>query len=75
MKKLFLPLMIIAAFVAFNEQNKPQPNQYISIGCIVVFMFGMMRLMSKVPSKNHNEEESFVKSDYKIEDKSTNKEK
>ena len=75
MKKLFLPLMIIAVFVAFYEQNKPQPNQFISIGCIVVFMFGIMRLMSKVPSKNHNEDENFVKNDYKIEDKTINKEK
>ena len=70
MKKLFLPLMIIAAFFAFYEQSKPHPNQIISVGCMVVFMFGLMRLMSKVPSKNHEEEGHFVKSDYTIEEES-----
>ena len=73
MKKLFFPLMIVAAFMAFYEQGKSQPNKYITIISIAVFMLGLMQLMSKVPSKKNEEEESFVKSDrgndFKIEEK------
>ncbi len=51
MKKLLIPVLIIAFYFAYQEQNKPQPNIYITAGAVVVFMFGMMRLMAKVPSK------------------------
>jgi len=78
MKKLFFPIMIVAAFMAFYEQGKSQPNKYITIISIAVFMLGLMQLMSKVPSKKTEEEESFVKSDrkkdFKIEEKSRGKE-
>ena len=49
--------MIVAIFFAFYEQNKTQPNQYITLISIAVFMFGLSRLMSKVPSKNTDEDE------------------
>lgn len=66
--------MIVAIFFAFYEQSKVQPNRYITLISIAVFMFGLSRLMSKVPSKNHDEDENFVKSDgdksFKIEDMS-----
>lgn len=69
--------MIVAIFFAFYEQSKVQPNRYITLISIAVFMFGLSRLMSKVPSKNQDEEENFVKSDdkkpFKIEDKSDEK--
>ena len=51
MKKLLIPIIIIGFYFAYQEQNKPQPNMYITIGAVVVFMFGMMKLMAKVPSK------------------------
>ena len=51
MKKLLLPIMAIAIFFAFYEQSKESPNIYITIIAIVLFMFGMIKLMSKVPSK------------------------
>lgn len=52
MKTIYIILFFAAAFVALFEQSKAHPNMIIMIGCIVIFMFGMMKLMSKVPSKN-----------------------
>lgn len=46
--------MIVAIFVALFEQRKPQPNVVVIIICIVIFMFGMMRLSAKTPSKNQD---------------------
>jgi len=83
MKKLFLPLLLVAIFFAFYEQSKSNPNRYIIIICIAIFMFGMMQLMSKVPSKNEveeeqdfdeNHEEEITERDYKIEEKNNKEE-
>ena len=52
--------MIIAIFIAFYEQSSEDKNVYIMIIAIVVFMFGMMRLSSKTPSKNQDKEENDV---------------
>ena len=57
MKKLFIPIMIIAIGVALYEQSKSSPNIYIMIVAIVLFMYGMMRLTAKVPSKTENNSE------------------
>lgn len=57
MKKLYIPIMIIAGGVALYEQSKSSPNIYIMIGAIVIFMYGMMRLTAKVPSKNEENTE------------------
>ena len=56
--KFIIPLLMIAAiFIAFYEQSKEDFNPYIMIIAFVVFMFGMMRLSSKTPSKNQPEED------------------
>jgi uncharacterized membrane protein YiaA len=52
MKKLLLPIMLIAIIVGLYEQTNEKPNLYILSIAIVVFMFGMMQLSSKTPSKN-----------------------
>ena len=52
--------MIIAIFVAFYEQSSNDKNVYIMIIAIAVFMFGMMRLSSKTPSKNQDKEDNDV---------------
>lgn len=52
MKKLLLPIMFIAILVALYEQSKDNANVYIQCVAIVIFMYGMMRLTAKVPSKN-----------------------
>ena len=57
MKKLYIPIMIIAGGAALYEQSKASPNIYIMIGAIVLFMYGMMRLTAKVPSKNQDNSE------------------
>lgn len=54
MRKLIIPLMIVAIFVAFFEQVSAKKNVYITVIAIAVFMFGMMQLSAKTPSKNQN---------------------
>jgi hypothetical protein len=59
MKKLLIPIMIIAIIVALWEQSKPYKNVYLMAAAIVIFMFGLMRLSAKTPSKNpENEDEN-----------------
>jgi hypothetical protein len=60
MKKLLIPIMIISICIAFYEESKSEKNTYIIIVAIVIFMFGMMRLSSKTPSKNQEKEEDNV---------------
>lgn len=56
MKTIYIILFFAAAFVALFEQSKAKPNLIIMVACIVIFMMGLMRLMSKVPSKNQKDE-------------------
>lgn len=60
MKKFLLPIMCIAIFFAFYEQTKPQPNIIITVIAIAVFMFGMIQLMAKVPSKKPEDKDGFI---------------
>ena len=46
--------------VAFFEQVSAEKNVYVTVVAIVVFMFGMMRLSAKTPSKNQEKEEKDV---------------
>jgi hypothetical protein len=52
--------MIVAIIIAFYEQTSEEKNVYITIIAIAVFMFGMMQLSSKTPSKNQEKEEDHV---------------
>jgi Ca2+/Na+ antiporter len=60
MKKILIPLMIICIFIAFNEQNKVRPNQIITSLVIMIFVFGMIKLSSKTPSKNQNQDDENI---------------
>lgn len=60
MKKIIILIMIVAIAVAFYEQVSPDKNVYISVIAIVVFMYGMMQLSAKTPSKNQDKEEEDV---------------
>jgi hypothetical protein len=60
MKKLLLPIMIIAILIAFYEQSLEKKNVYILVIAIAVFMFGMMKLSAKTPSKNQDKEDDNV---------------
>lgn len=52
--------MALAGVFALYEQSKAKPNVYIMVFAIAIFMYGMMRLMSKVPSKNQDNSEDDV---------------
>jgi hypothetical protein len=58
--KQFLYILVFAAvgIFAMIEQSKPAPNRFIMIGAMAVFMFGLFRLMKKIPSKNDGENEN-----------------
>lgn len=53
-------MMLVAFLIAFYEQQKTNSNVYITVGAIVIFMYGMMRLSTKTPSKNQNQNEDDV---------------
>ncbi len=44
--------MIIAITIALYEQSKEDKNVYLIVVAIVLFMYGMIRLSAKTPSKN-----------------------
>jgi hypothetical protein len=60
MKKIMIPLMVIAIGVALYEQTSEDKNVYVMVVAIVIFMMCMMRLSSKTPSKNQDKEEDDV---------------
>jgi uncharacterized membrane protein YoaK (UPF0700 family) len=60
MKVLKIIIMILAISVALYEQVLPEKNIYITVIAIAVFMFGMMQLSAKTPSKNQEKEENDV---------------
>ena len=60
MKKIMIPMMLIAFLIAFYEQQKANSNVYITVGAIAIFMYGMMRLSAKTPSKNQDKNEDDV---------------
>ena len=51
MKKIIITLVAIAFFFAFYEQTKPKPNVIITVIAVLIFMLGILKLMSKIPSK------------------------
>jgi len=51
MKTIYIILIFAAAFVALYEQSLDKPNMVIMIVAIIIFMLGMMKLMTKVPGK------------------------
>ncbi|MCV2487029.1 MULTISPECIES: hypothetical protein [Flavobacterium] len=57
MKAFKILIMILAISVALYEQVSEEKNIYIMIIAIVVFMFGMMQLSAKTPSKHNDKEE------------------
>lgn len=57
--KILIPIMVLAIIAAFNEQGKTDKNIYVMILALVIFIFGMIRLSAKTPSKNtQNEDEN-----------------
>ena len=52
--------MIVAIAVALYEQVSAEKNIYIMVIAMAVFMYGMMQLSAKTPSKNQEKEEEDV---------------
>ncbi|SMP18282.1 hypothetical protein SAMN06265346_105227 [Flavobacterium hercynium] len=52
--------MLLAISVALYQQVAAEKNIYIMVIAIVVFMYGMMQLSAKTPSKNQDKEEQDV---------------
>lgn len=57
MKTFKILIMILAISVAIYEQVSEEKNIYIMVIAFVVFMYGMMQLSAKTPSKNQHKEE------------------
>ena len=60
MKKFLIPTLLIAIFVVFYQQTLPVPNVYITCIGLVVFMLLMMKLNSKIPSKEKENQDNDV---------------
>jgi len=56
MKKLFFLIMVVAIFVAFYEQNTPEPNVFITCIALLIFMYGMIKLSAKIPPKDSEDD-------------------
>jgi hypothetical protein len=50
-------MMILAILVAFFEQVSAERNVYTVIAITYHFMFGMMQLSAKTPSKNQDNQD------------------
>ena len=57
MKKLVIPFTLVAIIVGLYEQSKEKPNIYVLCITIVIFMYGIMKLSAKTPSKNQEEKD------------------
>ena len=57
MKTIYILLFFIMGAWGLYEQTQPEPNIWIQIVAVIIFFYGMMKLMSKVPGKNEGEEE------------------
>ncbi len=52
--------MVLAISIALYEQVSEQKNIYVTVIAMAVFMYGMMQLSAKTPSKNQEKEEQDV---------------
>lgn len=60
MKKLLLPITILAILVAFYIPKNGKLNLIFTVIAVVVFMFGMMKLSAKTPSKNKEDDDATI---------------
>ena len=60
MKKLLFPIMILAILVAFYIPKIGKLNVIFTTIAVVIFMFGMMKLSAKTPSKNQDDDDATI---------------
>ena len=60
--KQFLYILLFAAvgILALIEQSKEVPNQFIMIGALAVFMYGLFQIMKKVPAKKEEDNDTEI---------------
>ena len=57
---LYVLLFIAVGILALIEQSKEVPNQFIMIGALAVFMYGLFQIMKKVPSKKEDDNDTQI---------------
>lgn len=61
MKQLvYILLFATVGILALVEQSKSNPNLYIMIAAMAIFMFGLFKLMTKIPSKKEDEDDEKI---------------
>ena len=60
MKKLLIPIIILAIIVAFYIPKNEKWNVIITAIAVAIFMFGMMKLSAKTPSKNQDNDDTTI---------------
>ena len=60
MKKLLIPIIILAIIVAFYIPKNEKWNVIITAIAVAIFMFGMMKLSAKTPSKNQDNDDTAI---------------
>ena len=60
MKKFLIPIIILILLAAVFHNFIPIPKVYITCMGVVVFMYLMMRLSSRIPSKDEENQENDV---------------
>lgn len=57
---LYVLLFIAVGILALIEQSKEVPNQFIMIGALAVFMYGLFQIMKKVPAKKEEDNDTQI---------------
>ena len=60
MKKLLIPITILAILAAFYIPKNGKLNLIFTAIAVVIFMFGMMKLSAKTPSKNQEDDDATI---------------
>ena len=60
MKKILLPITILAILFAFYIPKNGKLNLIFTVIAVVIFMFGMMKLSAKTPSKNKEDDDATI---------------
>lgn len=61
MKQLvYILLFATVGILALVEQSRSNPNLYIMIAAMAIFMFGLFKLMKKIPSKKEDEDDGKI---------------
>lgn len=60
MKKFLIPVMILAIIMAIYIPKNGKTNLIVTAIAVAIFMFGMMKLSAKIPSKNQDDEDTTI---------------